>query len=43
MEDADLEEIKAKRLAQLQSEYKVNYKFSMTFRTINVYWHILHI
>jgi len=27
MEDADLEEIRAKRLAQLQSEYKVNYEF----------------
>jgi DNA-binding TFAR19-related protein (PDSD5 family) len=28
MEDADLEEIRAKRLAQLQSEYKVVYKVS---------------
>jgi len=27
MEDADLEEIRAKRLAQLQSEYRVNYEF----------------
>jgi DNA-binding TFAR19-related protein (PDSD5 family) len=29
MEDADLEEIRAKRLAQLQSEYRVNYEFYM--------------
>jgi hypothetical protein len=29
MEDADLEEIRAKRLAQLQSEYRVNNEFYM--------------
>lgn len=29
MEDADLDEIRAKRLAQLQSEYKVIYEVSL--------------
>ena len=39
MEDADLEEIRAKRLAQLQSEYKVNYEFTWSSY---FYWNLLY-
>jgi DNA-binding TFAR19-related protein (PDSD5 family) len=37
MEDADLEAIRAKRLAQLQSQHKVIYKFHIVLHNTEFY------